>query len=98
MATAMISLALRRPSLPQAVRRGPSNRLPPLRIAIPIVVAAWAVLFEAWRFVGTVSTQPGNNDFRVFYLTAESASTCGCPHLYDPSRLALLNHRFAEDG
>src|SRR5438132_11080483 len=98
MATAMISLALRRPSLPQAVRRGPSNRLPPLRIAIPIVVAAWAVLFEAWRFVGTVSTQPGNNDFRVFYLAAEAGATWGWPHMYDPSKLELLNQTFGVVG
>src|SRR3989449_11422478 len=93
MATAMISLALRRPSLPQAVRRGPSNRLPPLRIAIPIVVAAWAVLFEAWRFVGTVSTQPGNNDFRVFYLAAEAGAIWGLPETYDPSKLELVKQR-----
>src|SRR2546422_11227400 len=98
MATAVISLALRRPSLPQAVRRGPSNRLPPLRIAIPIVVAAWAVLFEAWRFVGTVSTQPGNNDFRVFYLAAEAGATWGGPHMYDPSKVELLNQRFGAVG
>ena len=98
MATAVISLALRRPSLPQAVRRGPSKRLPPLRIAIPIVVAAWAVLFEAWRFVGTVSTQPGNNDFRVFYLAAEAGATWGWPHMYDPSKLELLKQSFGVVG
>src|SRR2546425_10722260 len=98
MATAMISLALRRPSLPQAVRRGPSNRLPPLRIAIPIVVAAWAVLFEAGRFVGTVSNHPGNNDFLVFYLAAEAGATWGWPHLYDPSKLELRDQSFGEVG
>jgi Glycosyltransferase family 87 len=72
--------------------------LPPLQLAIPIVVAAWAVVFEGWRFVTMVQSQPANNDYRLFFLAAKAGVTWGWPHMYDPARLALLNQSFGTFG
>lgn len=96
MANAAMSLTLR------AVRRpipgSFADSLPPLRLAIPIVVAAWAVVFEAWRYLSIVRTQPGNEDYRVFYLAAKVGLTWGWGHMYDPSRLQALNSGFGAVG
>jgi len=74
------------------------QRQPPLQLAIPIVVAAWAVVFEAWRFVTMVQSQPANNDYRVFYLAAKTGITWGWPRMYDPATLAALNQSFGMSG
>jgi Glycosyltransferase family 87 len=72
-----------------------SDRRPPILHAVLLVIGAWAVVFELLRFVGLVSSQPANNDYRVFYLAAEAGIRWGWPHMYDPSRLQELNASFA---
>jgi len=64
--------------------------LPPLRFAIPGLVGLWAIAFEIPRFVGLVESDPGLNDFRLFYLVAQAGLKWGWSSMYDPARLHEL--------
>jgi hypothetical protein len=66
------------------------RRLPPLRFAIPGLVGLWAIAFEIPRFVGLVESDPGLNDFRLFYLVAQAGLKWGWSNMYDPARLHEL--------
>jgi Glycosyltransferase family 87 len=66
--------------------------LPPLRVAIPAVIGAWALVLELPRFVGMVRHDPAVTDFRLFYAAAQVGRIWGWSDIYDPARLhsALL--------
>ncbi len=75
------------------------RRLPPFRLAIPAVSAAWAVAFEIPHFISMVRTDPANTDFRLFYVAAQAGLRWGWPHMYDPDRLQQLSSTFVpSDG
>jgi len=50
----------------------------------------WAIAFEIPRFVGLVESDPGLNDFRLFYLVAQAGLKWGWSSMYDPARLHEL--------
>jgi hypothetical protein len=78
--------------------RKPGDRLPPISHSVALVIAAWAVIFEISRLVREVASQPGNNDYRVFYLAAKAGVTWGWPHIYDPFLLQQLSTTTASAG
>lgn len=69
--------------------------MPPLRLAIPAVAAAWGVLFEVPRLAGLVDHDPAANDFRLFYVAAEAGAQHGWARMYDPHWLQQLSLAFA---
>src|SRR6516162_6338802 len=58
--------------------------VPPLRLAVPAVAAAWALVFEVARFVGLVNHDSAANDFRLVYVAAEAGVQVGWARMYDP--------------
>jgi len=60
--------------------------LPSLRVAIPAVIGAWALVLEIPRFVGMVQRDPAVTDFRLFYVAAQIGRTSGWSGIYDPGR------------
>jgi Glycosyltransferase family 87 len=60
--------------------------LPPLRLAIPALIGAWAVLLEVPRFVGMVRHDAALTDFRLFYVAGQVGRTSGWSGIYDPGR------------
>lgn len=58
--------------------------LPPLRLAVPALAAAWALVFEVPRFVGLVVQDAAANDFRLIYVSAKVGLNSGWSHMYDP--------------
>jgi Glycosyltransferase family 87 len=70
--------------------------LPPLRIAIPAVIGAWAIALEVPRFVGMVQHDPAVTDFRLFYVAAEVGRTSGWSGMYDPGRLHAASLAFGQ--
>jgi Glycosyltransferase family 87 len=60
--------------------------LPPLRLAIPALIGAWAVLLEVPRFVGMVRHDAALTDFRLFYVAAQVGRASGWSGIYDPGR------------
>jgi len=67
---------------------------PPLRLAIPFVVAAVALIFEVRRFISLIHPDPGENDFRLYYVAAQAGMKWGWSHMYDPDRLEALSRAF----
>jgi hypothetical protein len=78
------------------VTKTPSERrsLPPLHVAIPALVGAWAVAFEIPHFIAQVARDAAATDFRLFYVAAEAGTRWGWPHMYDPARLQQLSQPF----
>jgi len=75
------------------------RRLPPLQVAIPALIGAWAVAFEIPHFIGQVARDAAATDFRLFYISAEAGTRWGWPHMYDPARLQELSQVFGpSDG
>lgn len=70
------------------------RRLPPLQVAIPALIGAWAVAFEIPHFIGQVARDAAATDFRLFYISAEAGTRWGWPHMYDPARLQELSQVF----
>lgn len=68
--------------------------LPPLRLAVPAVAAAWAIAFEVRRLVGLVAEDPAANDFRLSYVAAQAGMQEGWPHMYDPFWLQHFSNAF----
>jgi len=60
---------------------------PSLRVAIPAVIGAWALVLEIPRFVGMVRHDPAVTDFRLFYGAAQVGRIWGWANIYDPARL-----------
>lgn len=77
-------------STSERVRRTTRSR-PSLLLAAIAVAAVWALAFELPRFVGLVSSNAGANDFRLFYIAAESGLRWGWPHMYDIHYLDVLS-------
>lgn len=94
----VLTSPLRRLNLPLSGLPAPSKHLPATQWAVLIVVAAWAAAFEVWRFIGIVVFQPGNTDYRLYYLAAQAGARWGWENMYDPSRLQLLNGALATAG
>jgi hypothetical protein len=69
--------------------------MPPLRLAIPAVAAAWALIFEIPRFVW-VSRDPASSDFRLFYVSAQAGLQLGWPQMYDPYWLQQLSIAYVD--
>ena len=67
---------------------------PPLRVAVPFVVAAVALIFEVRRFISLLHPDPGENDFRLYYVAAQAGMRWGWSHMYDPDRLEALSRAF----
>jgi hypothetical protein len=65
-----------------------------LRVAIPGVVAAWAVAFEIPRFIFLLARDPAATDFRLFYVAAEVGLRSGWSQMYDPAQLHKLSLAF----
>jgi len=61
--------------------------MPPLRFAIPAVIAAWILAFEIPRFIYLLRIHPGANDFRLSYVAAQVGLRWGWAHMYDPELL-----------
>jgi hypothetical protein len=61
--------------------------LPPLRVAIPAVIGAWAIVLEIPRFVGMVRHDAAVTDFRLFYVAAQVGRDSRWSNIYDPGRL-----------
>lgn len=72
-------------------RTGLVRTLPPLRLALPAVAAAWAIAFEVVRLTGLVGANPTANDFRLIYVAAQVGLRWGWSHMYDPDRLQLMS-------
>jgi hypothetical protein len=68
--------------------------VPPLRLAVPAVAAAWALVFEVVRFVGLVNHDSAANDFRLVYVAAEAGVQVGWARMYDPFWLQQLSFAF----
>ena len=68
--------------------------MPPLHVAIPALIGAWAVAFEIPHFIGQVARDAAATDFRLFYISAEAGIRWGWPHMYDPARLHELSQVF----
>jgi hypothetical protein len=71
-----------------------ASRLPPLRLAIPTVVATWALVFEIQRFIGLVRHDPAATDFRLFYVAAAAGLKGSWSSIYDPNVLHLFSERY----
>jgi len=71
-------------------RRG----LPPLRLAVPALIGAWAIAFEIPHFISLVEHDPAATDFRLFFVAAEAGLRWGWPHMYDPARLRELSQGY----
>lgn len=69
---------------------------PPILLAAIALAAMWALVFEVPRFVSLVSANPGANDFRLFYIAAESGLRWGWPHIYDIRYLDFLSSALGE--
>jgi len=74
------------------------RNLPPLHLAIPAVVGAWAVAFEIPHLIGMIAHDPAASDFRLFYVAAEAGLKFGWPHLYDPAKQQELSLTFSPGG
>ena len=70
------------------------GNLPPLHLAIPALVGAWAVAFEIPHLIGMVAHDPAASDFRLFYVAAEAGLMWGWSHVYDPAKLHELSLAF----
>jgi len=68
--------------------------LPPLRLAIPALIGAWAVAFEIPHLVALLARNPAATDFRLIYVAAQAGLTSGWAHMYDPGRLHQLSLAF----
>jgi hypothetical protein len=68
--------------------------VPPLRLAVPAVAAAWALIFEVPRFVGLVNHDSAANDFRLFYVAAQAGVQVGLARMYDPVWLQHFSFAF----
>src|SRR5260370_24027884 len=75
-----------------------SRNLPPLHLAIPAVVGAWAIAFEIPHLIGMIAHEPAASDFRLFYVAAEAGLRWGWPHLYDPAKQQELSLAFSPSG
>lgn len=72
--------------------------MPPLRLAVPAVAAAWALAFEIPRFARLVARDPAANDFRLFYVAAEAGLQKGWAEMYDPFWLQHFSLAFASSA
>lgn len=70
--------------------------LPPLRVAIPALIGAWALALEIPRFVGMVRHDPAVTDFRLFYAAAQVGRIWGWSDIYDPGRLHAVSLAFGQ--
>jgi hypothetical protein len=74
------------------------RNMPPLHLAIPAVVGAWAIAFEIPHLIGMIAHEPAASDFRLFYVAAEAGLKWGWPHLYDPAQQQELSLTFSPGG
>ncbi len=74
------------------------RNMPPLYLAIPAVVGAWAIAFEIPHLIGMIAHEPAVSDFRLFYVAAEAGLKWGWPHLYDPAHQQELSLTFSPGG
>ncbi len=82
-----------------AVERGAASQrrpLPPLQVAIPALIGAWALVLEIPRFVGMVRHDPAATDFRLYYVAAQVGRMWGWSDIYDPRRLHAASLVFGQ--
>lgn len=66
---------------------------PPLRLAIPATIGAWAVVFAVYRFATLLVNDPTANDFRLDYAAARVGLTWGWSHTYDLDKLQSVSEQ-----